>query len=319
MRYLVFILLSLTPSLATAADPLRLNQIQFVGSHNSYKKLMLPEHHQALEQRNPEAALSLDYVHLPLTEQLGLGIRKLELDVFVRGDNFVVGHVQDIDMQSHCSALEECLRILKRWSSENPSHVPIWVSFNAKDQPIESLSLPAPFDDLAFTRLDKVLQRELSDRLISPRDVKTKEVARPNWPTLDAARGKFLLILDEGGAKAETYLHGWRNRPMFVSVEPSHPAAAVMVINDPIGQFDHIQQMVKAGYLVRTRADADTAEARRNDTIRRDAAFASGAHAVSTDYYITSTRFDSAYTVTLPGRVVCNPVNTTSDCAVSNP
>jgi len=41
---------------------------------------------------------------------------------------------------------------------------------------------------------------------------------------------------------------------------------------------------VKQGFLVRTRADADTTEARQNNTTRREKAFASGAQYISTDF-----------------------------------
>jgi len=61
---------------------------------------------------------------------------------------------------------------------------------------------------------------------------------------------------------------------------------------------------------VRTRADADTEEARSGDTTRRDAALASGAHFVSTDYPVPDPRFTD-YRVGIPGEGVarCNPVN----------
>jgi len=54
--------------------------------------------------------------------------------------------------------------------------------------------------------------------------------------------------------------------------------------NDPVEGFARIQELVKAGFLVRTRADSDTAEARANDTRSRDQALASGAQFISTDY-----------------------------------
>jgi hypothetical protein len=57
---------------------------------------------------------------------------------------------------------------------------------------------------------------------------------------------------------------------------------------------------VKAGLIVRTRADADTAEARRNDRSRQQAAFASGAQYVSTDYMQPDPRF-GPYEAHLPG------------------
>ena len=58
-----------------------------------------------------------------------------------------------------------------------------------------------------------------------------------------------------------------------VDVEPGHPSAAVRILNDPIRQADAIREAVAAGYVVRTRADADTREARVGETKRREAAF----------------------------------------------
>ena len=74
------------------------------------------------------------------------------------------------------------------------------------------------------------------------------------------------------------------NRVLFVSVPRDNPAAAWMKINDPIKDFARIQEMVRAGFLVRTRADEPTGQARNNDTRMRDKALASGAQYVSTDY-----------------------------------
>ena len=113
------------------------------------------------------------------------------------------------------------------------------------------------------------------------------------------------------------YFDGWQQRPMFTNAPEGHPAAAIMILNDPVGQFDEIQRLVKAGYMVRTRADADTREARENDTRRRAAAFASGAQAVSTDYYLPATHFGNEYQVSLPQPVMCNPITATENCQVS--
>ncbi|MFM8754893.1 MAG: Ca2+-dependent phosphoinositide-specific phospholipase C [Phenylobacterium sp.] len=52
--------------------------------------------------------------------------------------------------------------------------------------------------------------------------------------------------------------------------------------------------------VVRTRADADTVEARSGNLSRRDAAFASGAQYISTDYMTPDLRL-GAYHVRLPG------------------
>ena len=64
------------------AAPLRINDMQVVGSHNSYKQHIDPVLWQVLLSDNPALARGLDYGHLPLTEQLDHGLRLLELDVF---------------------------------------------------------------------------------------------------------------------------------------------------------------------------------------------------------------------------------------------
>jgi hypothetical protein len=84
-------------------------------------------------------------------------------------------------------------------------------------------------------------------------------------------------------------------------------------VNDP--DPGQIADLVRDGYIVRTRADADTLEARANSTERRELALSSGAQYVSTDYAVPDLSF-SDYQVTIPdgspGR--CNPVNAPPGC-----
>ncbi len=301
-----------TPHLGSAAAP-RLNEIQFIGSHNSYKKAMSPTYAAALQATNRAAAITLDYAHLPIGAQLDLGIRKLELDLFNNraDEDFTVGHVQVIDMNSHCEVLRVCLRLIRAWSKTRPRHVPIWIGFNLKDEPVSGLPDPAPFDGVALDRLDRTLREGLGDTILQP-----GTVGPGRWPSIDDVRGRFLLILDHTDHKRDLYAKTWQKRPMFVTVEPEHPAAAVMVINDLVLEFERIRESVLAGFLVRTRADADTREARSGDITRRDKALESGAHAISTDYYIPATHFGTGYLVDPAVGVRCNPVTTKQVCRV---
>jgi Phosphoinositide phospholipase C, Ca2+-dependent len=58
-----------------------LNQIQIIGSHNSYHLRAHDSLRALLAKRDPNVAKGLDYTHLPLPEQLSrLGIRQIELD-----------------------------------------------------------------------------------------------------------------------------------------------------------------------------------------------------------------------------------------------
>ena len=308
MRFFLLVLLT-TGFLGCSSEPVTINQLQFIGSHNSYKLAMDDKVMAQLTRQNPDAARSLDYSHSLITDQLDMGIRKLELDVFFDedSDSLVVGHVQQIDMNSSCTPLDVCFDQILTWSQANSSHVPIWISFNAKDQRIQGLPVPDVFSDHALELLDREIQRSFEGKLIWPKDVNGL-----SWPEIEDARGKFLFILDEGGTKQEQYLRSWKSRPMFVPVAPPHPAAAILIINDPIKNHQKIAAMVGQGFMVRTRADADTIEARIQETNRKGLAITSGAQAVSTDYYLPSAHFDSTYRV--EPFIRCNPINTGKYC-----
>ena len=71
------------------------------------------------------------------------------------------------------------------------------------------------------------------------------------------------------------------------------------------------------GFIVRTRSDAGTLEARADDPTRREAALGSGAQYVSTDYEEPDPRPEfNDFVVSIPdgdpGR--CNPVNAPPGC-----
>jgi hypothetical protein len=311
------------------AEPLRLNEIQVLGSHNSYKLAMSAANFAALMARDPSTARSLEYTHLPLTEQLQLGIRKLELDVFYdpqgelfpgrvsSGSAFPVLHVQNLDDRSSCPDLLSCLTEIRNWSIAHSSHVPIFISFNAKDSVIDQPGFirPLPFDEDAWLAMDAEIRSVLGERLIEPAEVISAD--GPRWPLLDAVRGGYLTVLDEGGSKRATYASRWRERAMFANLPESEPGAALLIVNDPVADFDRIQRLVRQGYIVRTRADANTQEARTGDVTRRDQAFASGAQLVSTDYYLEAAHFGGSYVVRLPGGMRCNPLLRPPTCELA--
>jgi len=106
---------------------------------------------------------------------------------------------------------------------------------------------------------------------------------------------------------------------MFGWYDDADPDAAVQIVQDPIVDAARIRRLVEAGVIVRTRTDANTVEARAHDHAKAQAAFASGAQAVSTDYYPGAPDpVELNYTIILPGKVMarCNPVRVTTTCAV---
>jgi hypothetical protein len=324
------------------AEPVRMNDVQAIGTHNSYKQPMSEAARAAIAARSAQAVLALDYAHRPLAEQLDRGARQIELDVnhdpeggyyadgstdpALKAPGFKVLHMAGTDNASSCLRLVQCLSELRAWSDRHPGHVPILLMFNAKESANETSGKPAlHFDEAAYDALDAEIRSVLPpEKLIVPDDVQSRyptlreAVLANNWPTLEKARGKFLFALDEGPEKVAIYRGKRRSlegRVFFINTDEDSPAAAYLTLNDPVAEGARIARDVKAGYLVRTRADADTWEARANTRVRLDAALRSGAQYISTDYLWAEPRL-SPYEVALPGHAParCNPVRAAGGC-----
>jgi hypothetical protein len=86
-------------------------------------------------------------------------------------------------------------------------------------------------------------------------------------------------------------------------------------VNNSLTDGERIETLVGAGYMVRTRADADTQQSRDNDYTLQEAAWASGGHFVSTDYVVPDLDF-STYSAEVPGGYVgrCNPISAPAEC-----
>ena len=341
----------LSSQVVAASEPIRLNQIQVVGTHNSYHVAPVPNVLSLLGTRGPEWGKALGYSHRPLAEQFSdLGIRQVELDLFndptggryakpaarmilrtmgrdpgpdpdeggrLQGPGPKILHIQDMDFRSTVATFSEALGQIRGWSEAHPHHVPILVQVELKEEPV--LGLPTRPSRFGVSGLDAV-DREIrsvfpAKGLLTPDDVRGESATLPEaiqtrgWPPLSEARGRVLFALDVEGATLDLYLENHpalAGRAMFVPVPPEHPAAAWMIVNDPIKDFDRIQTLVRSGFLVRTRADADTLQARRNDPLQREKALSSGAQFISTDFPEPSPEFPP-YRVRLPNEVVARP------------
>lgn len=346
---------------APAGTPaLKINQIQVIGSHNSYHAGLAPSQAALLAKQDPDTARHLDYRHPALDIQLSNGVRQLELDVWadskggrfanpegvravkeaglpadppfdpsgvMQKPGFKVFHMQDIDYRSTCLVFQECLGVILKWSNAHPGHLPIFILIEHKDERPrpEFQTEPEIFTAATFNALDQEIRSVIPrDRMITPDDVrgrhKTLEeaVLSGGWPTLDSARGKFLFLLDQRRAGPD-YLKGHpslKGRVAFTNAEPGEPDAAFVEVNDPLKDPALIPGLVRKGYLVRARTDVETEQARTGDTTLRDAALASGAQMVSTDYPSSERSTWTAYSVQFPEGTIarCNPVLKPAGC-----
>jgi hypothetical protein len=353
MRSLLALVLLSSP---VFAEDLRYNQIQVIGTHNSYRVAPTKDVLKMVGTLKKEWAEQLDYTHRPFAEQFGeLGIRQVELDVYADPDGgkfakpsffklakeakldpgpdpnekgvfdkpgFKVLHIPDVDYRSHCATFTDGLEQIRQWSKAHPKHLPIMVMIELKEEVVPLLpTKPVKFDAKLLNAIDeeilKVFPREsvfTPDVLRQKEETLPKAIQKHGWPKLDDLRGKVCFMMDNAGPTQRLYLEkhpALKGRVMFCSAEKeTDDHAAWFKVNDPVKNFNRIQDLVQSGFIVRTRADELTAEARANDTTRREQAFESGAQFISTDYPEPRKEW-SKYCVQLPKKAIArvNPVS----------
>eukprot|EP01134_Creolimax_fragrantissima_P007557 CFRG7557T1 len=369
--------------ITTKDSEIRMNQIQLLGSHNSYHiapdrdVLSLLKEVEAIAGVN--SAPGLDYTHLSLTDQLNLqNVRHFEFDVFHDPDGgkyknfsflkllnrdtaiggvemeqpgYKVLHIPDIDPRSTCNTLVQCLTEIRDWSDANPFHLPIMIAIQVSEDNVTDtfkLGFAEPvLADLVALEAEvrsvfSVTDDLASSRLITPKHILDQSdyasiratVTNVGWPTLADTRGKIVMIIEGDETIAPRYTGGsitLDGLAMFPYSDPSRADCAFVQRNDPLldrDEEDGINVLVQAGYMVRTRTDSVTMEARSGAVAARDTAISvdpfdvsSGAHYISTDYpqVLSATQIPSdittGYGVFFQPR--CNVVNGPEDCAIA--
>jgi hypothetical protein len=209
-----------------ASDPdaqVRINQIQIIGSHNSYHAGLLPGMRAYLGEKKPDALRGLDYSHQPLDKQFDGGVRQIELDIFADSKGgryahpagpaleqaagvtvdpndqnfsgassdvmmkpgFKVMHVQDLDQHSNCQPFTACLTIVREWSKAHPQHLPIFVLVETKQG--KPLNIPNATTPEPFTAASfDELDREIRS-VFSANEMITPDDMRGNYATPNQA------------------------------------------------------------------------------------------------------------------------------------
>lgn len=211
-------LLTCALSAQDSGDALKLNQIQVIGTHNSYHAGIPPNASKLWQEKNPRLFNGLDYQHRPLTEQFDSGVRQIELDVFAdskggryahpNGPNLVaaahlppdppfdpdgvmlkpgfkVMHVQDLDYVSTCQPFVACLKEVRRWSHAHPNHIPIFILVETKQgdaHPPQQPTVPETFTSATFDALDAEIRS-----VFPPRELITPDDVRGHYKTLNEA------------------------------------------------------------------------------------------------------------------------------------
>src|ERR1700677_2803812 len=191
-------------------DSVRMNQIQVIGTHNSYHAGLAPSEAKLMLARNPKLYQGLEYRHRPLDQQFNAGIRQIELDIFADSQGgryahpagisavaaaglprdpefdpdgvmskpgFKVMHIQDYDYRSTCQPLIACLKIVRAWSLSHPGHVPVYILLETKTDlpPQYHATVTEKFTPSVFDALDAEIRSVFAaNELITPDQVRGK-------------------------------------------------------------------------------------------------------------------------------------------------
>lgn len=237
---------------------------------------------------------------------------------------YKVLHIPDADWGSSCLTFKSCLLEVKQWSLSHPDHFPIVVIVEVKQDPylafftnsftdsvvaslgynVTPLAGFEPIDESKLQALDSEIQSIFSpEELLIPDNVRKhyatmkQAILAEGWPLIGQLRGKIIFKLagtalaPDGRTVNSIYLSAYpklRNAMMFLEggSKPANDYEMQLFISNPLSssQFSSIQNFVSQGYIVATKADANTTEGRNGSTTKRTQAINSGSQHISTDF-----------------------------------
>ncbi len=322
----------------------RLDQVQFIGTHNSYHiepDAALRVLWQDKKQSHAPAHQALMYTHMPLEAQARLGIRFFELDVHLDETGNAYSAAEFLapmvaaglepdgpfdtdavlskpgtkvfhtraDMRSTCLLLADCLSELEDWLDGHPSAGPLIVQIEPKQLLATSVDPSRSWQILE----QDILAAVPASRIFRPGELSAelqdlRSAARAGrWPAISSLAGKFVFILNGSSADTVSYAEAMATKSvgiLFPALSDAEDPMAAFVSRNDSASPD-IPGLVAAGQIVITYADWRTHAARDNDTRGKDAAFGSGAQLIATDYPVADRRL-SDYSVRFPQGFVRN-------------
>ena len=195
---------------------LRLDQLQVVGTAESYKLRPDSAVLGLIRMGGKRAAQEVDFALPPISAQLDADVRALAFDVaydpkggayknpagagmamdllpddYIKAmskPGFKVIHVLDVDYRSSCLLLSDCLTEVAAWSRAHPRHLPIVITLRTNDSktPMPGATKPLACDEAALECSGSGNQGGLLARpaLHAPTSSRAaiRRCATPPWP-----------------------------------------------------------------------------------------------------------------------------------------
>jgi len=269
---------------------LRINQLQVIGTHNSYNMGFAPSEDIYMNKHYASTARGVEYHHQDLPHQLEAGIRQLELDIVqdpkggrfshpkiveltkaeglpadpdfdpnheMDKPGFKIIHLGDLNLRSGCNLFTTCLKQIRTWSKAHPKHAPIFLLIEDKQGNLGPLPGHTPAEPWTAETWDS-LDREILS--VFPR----KEIITP-----DDVRGKHATLeesvlangwptLGESRGKVLFLLYIRKSAPAYLAGHPMMQGR-VLFVNGRPGEPE-------AGFVEQDAANADAI----NDLVKKN-------------------------------------------------
>ena len=279
-------------------DPtIRLDDIQMLASHNSYKKVgpAIGRFFVGVGDSFDEAK-ALNYGYKNITDQLNLGIRSFEFDLRYRNHTFELTHVPLVDQSSQAVKFELLLEEIKLFS-DHQTHLPIIILIEIKDDWMVLDPSLDPFDQSVLENLDSLIEQKLEDYLFEPSDIVDEDevlkdiIVQDGWPLVKDIMNRTIFILHPG-IYTDNYFNmnqTLKSQTMFLgsNYKEELPEYASLFVQNDV-DMQKIQSLVNQHFMVRTRVDENLkfSESRYLDAI------SSGAQILTTDFSIGRSDLD---------------------------
>lgn len=273
----------------------KLIDLQFLATHNSYKK-----EKSSTEKLFSKFSKELDggnYYFENITDQLNVGIRSFEFDIFCRrqksGVSFHSFHIGGLDMSSNAFDFSACLEEINLWSKANPNHLPLTIIIELKNR--GGMYPYVPIEGKDLDDFDNLLKRKITN-LYTPSQAfegyeNLNEMrAVEDSPSLAETMGKVLFILHRGDL-TDDYINldkEYKSQAMFPSGyfwwDETIGKHQFVIINNH-GYFEHSTEENggrKHGYLFRIMIDDESGGIPDQETINQ--ALLTGATICSTNH-----------------------------------
>lgn len=227
---------------------IHLNQIQVIGTHNSYNLGFAPSEAKYVEQYYPKTYHGVEYHHQTLSRQLDAGVRQLELDLVQDPEGgrfahpkiveltkeaglpadpdfdpqhewirpgFKVLHLGDLNQRSACILFTSCLKEIRAWSKAHRGHVPIFLLIEDKQgrlSPLPGAVTAEPWTAATWNAMDAEIRSVFPES-----EIITPDQVRGNQATLEQAvlAGKWPTLAKARG-KVMFLLYNRKSAPAYL-------------------------------------------------------------------------------------------------------